>query len=73
MFPKGLHFDIKTKKFGTDEISPLYRVIGNKKEPNSDSDSDMVNLVESNWNDICLDIYRIRGIISVLYSTTNIP
>ena len=42
MFPNGLHFDIKSKKFGTDELSLLYRVIGNKKESNSDSDSHMV-------------------------------
>lgn len=45
MFPKGLHFDIKSRKFGTGELSPLYRVVSNKKEPNSDSDSDMVTRV----------------------------
>lgn len=42
MFPNGLHFDIKSKKFGTDDLSPLYRVISDKKEPISDSNSDMV-------------------------------
>lgn len=42
IFPNGLHFDIKAKKFGTDELNPLYRIIGSKKEPNSDSSSHMV-------------------------------
>ena len=42
MFPNDLHFDIKSKKFGNVKLSPLYRVISNKKESNSDSDSHMV-------------------------------
>ena len=42
MFPNGLHFDIKGKKFGNVELSPLYRVIGNKKEPAGSEDSHMV-------------------------------
>ena len=33
IFSNGLHFYIKVKKFGTDELSPPYRVIKNKKEP----------------------------------------
>lgn len=40
--PEGLHFDIKNKIFGTDNLSQLFSVINNKKEPNSDSDSHMV-------------------------------
>ena len=38
MFPNGLHFDIKNKKFGNVELSPLYRVISNKKRVNNDND-----------------------------------
>ena len=64
---------IKLKHIKTGDRTNDGRAIGNKKESNSDSDSHMVNLVESQWNDICLDIYRIKGIISVLYPTTAIP
>ena len=42
MFPNGLHFDIGEQKFGTEDLSPLFSVISNKKEPSSDSDSEMV-------------------------------
>lgn len=42
MFPNGLHFDIVERKFGTEDLSPLYSVICNKKEPTVDSDSSMV-------------------------------
>lgn len=44
MFPNGLHFDISERKFGTDDLSPLFSVICNKKEPNTDSNSEMVDL-----------------------------
>lgn len=44
MFPNGLHFDILERKFGTDDLSPLFSVICNKKEPNADSNSEMVDL-----------------------------
>lgn len=33
----------------------------------------MVNLVQSNWNILIEDFYRVRGIISILYSTNYIP
>ena len=42
LFPNGLHFDIKDKIFGTDDLSPLFSVINNKKEPDSGSDCEMV-------------------------------
>ena len=42
MFPNGLHFDIKERKFGTEDLGPLYSVICNKKESISDSNSSMV-------------------------------
>ncbi len=45
MFPNGLHFDVKERKFGTDDLSPLYSVICNKKESDSDSNSSMVGQV----------------------------
>ena len=38
-----------------------------------DSDSGMVNLVQSNWNILVEDFYRVRGIINVLYPTNYIP
>ena len=42
LFPNGLRFDIKDKIFGTDDLSPLFSVINNKKEPDSGSDCEMV-------------------------------
>ena len=42
LFPNGLHFDIKEKKFGTDDLSPLFSVISTKKEPEDGSNSGMV-------------------------------
>ena len=73
LFPNGLHFDIKDKIFGTDDLSPLFSIINNKKEPDSGSDCEMVNRVQSNWNILVEDFYRVRGIINVLYPTNYIP
>ena len=42
LFPNGLHFDIQDKIFGTQDLSPLFSVINNKKEPSSGSNSGMV-------------------------------
>lgn len=42
LFPNGLHFDIQDKIFGTQDLSPLFSVINNKKEPSSGSDSGVV-------------------------------
>ena len=33
----------------------------------------MVNLVQSNWNILVEDFYRVRGIISILYPTNYVP
>ncbi len=42
MFPNGLHFNIKERKFGTQDLSPLFSVICNKKESCNGSNSGMV-------------------------------
>lgn len=42
LFPNGLHFDIGERKFGTEDLSPLFSVICNKKESDSDSNSHLV-------------------------------
>ena len=42
LFPNGLHFDIKEKIFGTDDLSPLFSVIYNKKESCDSSNSGVV-------------------------------
>ena len=42
LFPNGLHFDIQDKIFGTQDLSPLFSVINNNKEPLSGSNSGMV-------------------------------
>lgn len=39
IFPDGLTFDIKSKKFGTENISPLYSVIQTKKSQNDSNNS----------------------------------
>ena len=73
MFPNGLHFNIKERKFGTQDLSPLFSVICNKKESCNGSNSGMVNLVYANWNSLVSDFYRIKGITTVLYPTNYIP
>ncbi len=43
---KPIHFDIKEKIFGTDDLSPLFSVIYNKKESCDGSNSGVVNHAE---------------------------
>ena len=45
LFPNGLYFDIKEKIFRTDDLSPLFSVIRNKKESCDGSNSEMVSRV----------------------------
>ena len=33
----------------------------------------MVHLVSSKWNDLVSDMYRIKGVLSILYPTNYIP
>ena len=67
LFPNGLHVDLKAKKCRTEDLSPLYSVICNKNEPNGSYSDNMVTLVETKWNDLVRDMYRIKGITSVIY------
>lgn len=39
IFSDGLTFDIKSRKFGTENISPLYSVIQTKKSQNGSNNS----------------------------------
>lgn len=73
LFPNGLHVDLKAKKCRTEDLSPLYSVVCNKKEPSGSNSGDMVNLVYTNWNYLVSDFYRIKGIATVLYPTSYIP
>lgn len=41
-FPKGVEYDFYNKKFGTAELSPLYRYVNNQKESPVHEDSSMV-------------------------------
>ena len=45
LFPNGLHINLKEKSCGTEDLSPLYSVIGNKNEPFDGSDSRLVTRV----------------------------
>lgn len=40
---------------------------------NAAKNCNLVNLVQSNWNDLVSDFYRVKGIITVLYPTNYIP
>lgn len=73
IFPEGFYIDPKTKKCGTSKISPLYSVICNKKEPNTDSNSKMVDLLDTNWNDILWDIHRIKSATSIITLLVSSP
>ena len=48
IFPYGLTFDIKSKKFGTENISPLYSVIQTKKSQNGSNNSVWYSRRDSN-------------------------
>lgn len=42
MFPNGLHIDLKTKKCRTEDLSPLFSIIANKKAPEGSNSDTMV-------------------------------
>ena len=42
LFPDGVTFDIKERKFGTEDLSIFYRLKANKKEPSELEDSHLV-------------------------------
>lgn len=42
MFPNGLHIDLKTKKCRTEDLSPLFSIITNKKAPEGSNSDAMV-------------------------------
>ena len=44
MLLNGLHFDVKERKFGTTDLSPLFSVICDKKESETGSNSLMVRV-----------------------------
>ena len=44
IFPNGIYFDLKNKKCGTSEISPLFSVMDNKKAPSG------ANLDDLGWD-----------------------
>ena len=61
LFPNGLHFDIKEKIFGTDDLNPLFSVIRNKKESCDGSNSEMVisarvELALTGWKPVVLTV-----------------
>lgn len=73
LFPNGLRIDLKTQSCGTEDLGSLFSVVSTKKASEDASDSHLVNLVESKWNDLISDFYRIKGIMSVLYDVNAIP
>lgn len=58
LFPRGLVYDSAKGKFGTSEISNLYRYISNKKGSEEPFDYHLVAEVHSNWNDISGELVR---------------
>ena len=73
LFPNGLHFDIKERIFGTDDLSPLFSVISNKNEPSDGSDSYVVisagvEPALSGWKpDVLTVILRDRSVFILHY------
>lgn len=72
LFPNGFFVDAD-KKVHIPKISPFYRYRSTKKASKDAQNSLMVNLVQSNWNILLEDFYRVMGIINVLYPTNYIP
>jgi len=58
LFPRGVVYDSKNHKFGTSEISDLYRYAIKEKAPEGAKDSYLVALVHSNWNNIFTELSR---------------
>lgn len=58
LFPKGLVYDSNSGRFGTSEISPLYRYAPTKKDLPEPEKSFLVAQVHSNWNLILEELNR---------------
>lgn len=73
LFPRGVVYDDKTGKFGTSEISPLYRYAPTKKDLPEPEKSFLVAQVHSNWNLILEELSRWlqlnREVTGLVYST----
>lgn len=73
LFPRGVVYDSKNHKFGTSEISELYRCIPIKKGSKEPSKLHLVAEVASSWNDILRELSRwkqvYRGGTGLVYST----
>lgn len=66
LFPRGLVYDSKLGKFGTSEISPLYRVIGIEKGSIEPSKSNLVALIRSDWNLLLEELLRWRVLLLLI-------
>ena len=73
LFPRGVVYDSTNHKFGTSEISELYRCISIEKAPGGAKNSYLVAQMKSNWNLILEELSRwkqlSRGQSVVAYST----
>lgn len=63
IFPKGLQYSFAEGKFGTPEISPLFRLAGNKKDPALGKESLMVTHVDQTWNQVVTGLERIDSAV----------
>ena len=59
ILPKGFVYDIKNDNFIINEISPLYRGNPTIKQADDAENSIVVNLIETNWNDILMEFNRL--------------
>lgn len=62
----GITFDLKSEKFGTEGLSMFYRLKDKQKDSEESLDSYMVTLVESNWNDILMEFWRLYHLMRSL-------
>ena len=60
LFPQGLVYDYENHRFGTSQISPLYRVVQTKKDSELPSKSFLVAQLRTHWNLICSEILKWR-------------
>lgn len=63
IFPEGLKYDFKAKKFGTAKTSPFFTLVSIKKDPSIRDESLLVNHTISNWNRIWSDIGDIYKLV----------
>ena len=61
--PEGIDYNFYTNKFGTPKMSALYTLVNIKKDQSKADESLLMNVVESNWNNILMEFTRLASLM----------